>query len=540
MSMRPFLTLHHPAAARRYYAEGLWQADTFYLLLARHAHTRPHAFALRDSRHRLTWSEVLTWVDGVAADLTAHGLAGGDRVSIWLSNRIEAVIVFLACSRQGYACNPSLHRAYTASEVVQLLDFLKASALITEPGRGALHQRADLDSTLAQVSSLQRVYMLPDFPAPGPPTGGAISDPDKVAYLAFTSGTTGIPKCVMHSDNTLLANAREMVHDWGHGPRTKLLTLSPLSHHIAWVAAAQWLVVGCELIVNDPPPGNHGLDWIIETGATYVMGVPTHAMDVITEQRRRGVSRIGAVEVFYMAGSPIPPSVAEAFVEQGIKPQNIYGMTENSSHQYTHPDDDRAIIVNTCGRGGKAYEVRIFDPENPDREVPRGTLGEIGGRGAALMLGYYGNQPVTAASFNRNGWFLSGDLGVLDDADNLKIVGRLKDLIIRGGHNIHPAHIEAMALRHAAVERAACVPVADDRLGERACIAVVGTIEPDALLAHLAAEGLSKSDMPEYFLRMENFPLTASGKILKRELVAMIGRGELQPTPVRWCSKEMA
>jgi len=268
--------------------------------------------------------------------------------------------------------------------------------------------------------------------------------------------------------------------------------------------------------------------------------VPTHAMDIIAEQRRRGLERIGCVEVFYMAGAPIPPSVAEAFLQQGIKPQNIYGMTENSSHQYTHPDDDRATIVDTCGRGGKAYEVRLFDPENSDREVPCGTPGEIGGRGAALMLGYYGNQPATAASFNRNGWFLSGDLGVLDAAGNLKIVGRLKDLIIRGGHNIYPAHVEALALRHAAVERAACVPIADERLGERACIVVIGAIAPDALLAHLAAEGLPKSDMPEYFLRVETLPLTASGKILKRELVAMIQRGELEPTPVRWRAKEMA
>ena len=540
MNMRPFLTLHHPAAARRYYAEGLWQADTFYSLLVRHAGERPHAPALRDSRHRLTWAEILAWADGVAADLAAQGLAGGDRVSIWLSNRVEAVIAFLACSRQGYACNPSLHRAYTPSEVVQLVDYLKASALVTEPGLDAGPARADLASVLAQASSLKRIYMLPDFPAPGSATGAAISDPDKVAYLAFTSGTTGIPKCVMHSDNTLLANAREMLRDWGHGPRTKLLTLSPLSHHIAWVAAAQWLLAGCELIVNDPPAGSHGIDWIIATGATYVMGVPTHAMDIIAEQRRRGLERIGSVEVFYMAGAPIPPSVAEAFVEQGIKPQNIYGMTENSSHQYTHPDDDRATIVNTCGRGGKAYEVRLFDPANSDREVPRGALGEIGGRGAALMLGYYGNQPATAASFNRNGWFLSGDLGLLDEAGNLRIVGRLKDLIIRGGHNIYPAHIEALALRHGAVERAACVPIADERLGERACIAVIGAIAPDALLVHLAAEGLSKSDMPEYFLRVETLPLTASGKILKRELVAMIRRGELRPTPVRWRAKEMA
>src|SRR5260370_5708384 len=124
--MRPSLPLHPPGAARRYYADGLGQADTFYSLLARHAGERPQAPALRDSRHRLTWSEILAWTDGVAADLAAQGLAGGDRVSIWLSNRVEAGIAFLAWPRRGYACNPSLHRAYTPSEVVQLIDYLKA------------------------------------------------------------------------------------------------------------------------------------------------------------------------------------------------------------------------------------------------------------------------------------------------------------------------------------------------------------------------------------------------------------------------------
>jgi acyl-CoA synthetase (AMP-forming)/AMP-acid ligase II len=178
--------------------------------------------------------------------------------------------------------------------------------------------------------------------------------------------------------------------------------------------------------------------------------------------------------------------------------------------------------------------VRLFDPADPDREVAGGTVGEIGGRGAALMLGYFGDQNATAASFNRDGWFLSGDLGVLDGHGNLTIVGRSKDLIIRGGHNIHPAHIEALALRHPAVARTACFPVADARLGERVCIAVIGTIAPDALLAHLSTEGLSIYDMPEYFVALEAFPLTASGKILKRELVEMVKRGELSPLPVRW------
>ena len=239
-----------------------------------------------------------------------------------------------------------------------------------------------------------------------------------------------------------------------------------------------------------------------------------------------------------MAGAPIPPSVAEAFVAQNIKPQNVYGMTENSSHQYTHPNDETQTIVASCGRGGPAYEVRIFDPEDADRALPANEVGQIGGRGAALMLGYHDNQTATAESFNRDGWFMSGDLGVLDEAGNLQIAGRLKDLIIRGGRNIHPSHIEALAMRHPAVEKVAAFPVADERLGEKVCVAVLGDVQSGSLLAHLDEQGLSKYDMPEYFISMESFPLTASGKILKRTLVDMVKAGEILPESIRFEAKK--
>jgi acyl-CoA synthetase len=127
---------------------------------------------------------------------------------------------------------------------------------------------------------------------------------------------------------------------------------------------------------------------------------------------------------------------------------------------------------------------------------------------------------------------------VLDAAGNLKIAGRLKDLIIRGGHNIHPSHIEALAMRHPAVEKVAAIPVADERLGEKVCIAVLGAVEAGSLLDHLDAQGLSKYDMPEYFVRMAEFPLTPSGKILKRELVDMVRAGKIAPEPVRFVPRK--
>jgi acyl-CoA synthetase len=553
--MSTLLTLHDPQIARRYYAEGHWRWDTLYTLLRHHAEVRPDAYALRDSRRRLTWRALATWVEAVAADLHAAGLKAGQRVSVWLPNRVEAAIVFLACSRNGYVCNPSLHQNYTVREVVELMNRIQSAALFAQPGYGADAASHDVFGAALALPAMKRVYSVPPriggspsggggvgFPAPDGAVSheaGPIADnPDKIVYLAFTSGTTGRPKGVLHSDNTLLANGRAMVNDWHHDERTVLYSHSPLSHHIATVALEQSLVAGFELVVNDLPENMKPLDWILETQATYVMGVPTHAIDMLADMKARGMSKLGRVNLFYMAGSIIPPETARAFLEMDIKPQNIYGMTENGSHQYTLPDDDVQTITSTCGRACGGYETRLWDQEHPDREAAAGEVGEIGTRGALLMLGYFDDQTATENAFNAQGWFMSGDLGRFDAHGNLQIVGRKKDLIIRGGHNIFPSRIENLALRHEDVVKAAAYPVADARLGERVCLAVVprngAAVNGAGLLEHLHRAGLSKYDMPEYFIALEAFPLTASGKILKRELVEWTRSGRITPEPVRF------
>ena len=153
------------------------------------------------------------------------------------------------------------------------------------------------------------------------------------------------------------------------------------------------------------------------------------------------------------------------------------------------------------------------------------------------MLGYFDNQKATEESFNKDGWFLSGDLGLIDENDCLRFVGRLKDIIIRGGKNIHPKKIEDLAIKHPNVEKAAAFPVPDKRLGERVCLAVMSAGDaPDGqdVLGHLFGEGLSIYDMPEYYMVMNDFPLTASGKILKRELAEWAKDGRLKPDPIRF------
>jgi acyl-CoA synthetase len=156
------------------------------------------------------------------------------------------------------------------------------------------------------------------------------------------------------------------------------------------------------------------------------------------------------------------------------------------------------------------------------------------------MLGYFDDQAATEAAFNAQGWFMTGDLGWVDDAGYLRITGRLKDVIIRGGRNIYPARIEALAMTHDAVEKAAAFAVADSRLGERVCLAVVARkdmqAEPEEILRHLDLAGLPRYDMPEFVLPLEEMPLTASGKIMKRELARWVKEGRIRPLPVRFPS----
>jgi acyl-CoA synthetase (AMP-forming)/AMP-acid ligase II len=443
---------------------------------------------------------------------------------------------------------PSLHRDHTVGEIVGLLERTRAAALITEPGYGADATRHDIFSAVARLSSLRHVYRVAPLAAEAAsPFQGllgagastpASGDPNRIVYLAFTSGTTGVPKGVMHSDNTLLATVRAVAKDWKLDANTVVYSLSPLSHNLGMGALFAAVLTGGELVVHDLPKGRSLVDRIAETGTTYLVGVPTHAIDLLAELRARGLSRLGNVMGFRVSGASVPGDVVAELLRYGVTPQSGYGMTETCSHQYTLPNDDPKRIIETSGRCCAGYELRIWRQDDPNTEAAVGEIGQIGGRGASLMLGYFDDQAATEESFNRLGWFMTGDLGTIDAEGYLRVTGRKKDVIIRGGHNIYPARIEALAMRHAAVERAAAFPVADPRLGEKVCLAVTFrngmSVSPEDILRHLDSAGLSRFDMPEYFLKPDTIPLTSSGKILKRELVAWVQDGRVKPTPIRW------
>jgi acyl-CoA synthetase len=539
---------------RKYETEGFWSSDTIYALARGHAEQRPQAYAVRDRFRRLTYRELLAAADALAADLTRHGVRAGQRVGVWLPSRIESVVALLACSKTGAICCPSLHRDHTVGDVVELMQRTRAVAFVWQDGYGADADKHDVTGAFKAVPTLRHFYLLPPLAesdragfagiAPAPNTEAQKTDPNQIVYLAFTSGTTGKPKGVMHSDNTLLANARQLAKDWSIGPDSVVYTLSPLSHNLGFGAQVMALAMGAELVIHDLPRGASLADRILETDTSFLVGVPPNAIDLLGEMQRRNMRGLGRLTAFRISGSAVPSEVVAGLIAQGVTPQSGYGMTESCGHQYTMPGDDARLIIETSGTCCAGYELRVLKDGDADTEAAPGEIGQLGGRGASLMLGYFDDQQATEDAFNTSGWFMTGDLGTIDARGYLRIAGRSKDIIIRGGHNIHPARIEELATRHPAVQRAAALPVKDARLGEKVCLAVVfragQDITPADLLLHLDAAGLSKYDMPEYFLRLAEIPLTPNGKMLKRAIMDWIKQGRVTPEPIRFETRRAA
>ncbi|WP_297625425.1 class I adenylate-forming enzyme family protein [Nocardioides sp.] len=543
-----------PVQSEGYYREGRWRADSLWDVFQVGAYAHPERPAIVERARTHTYRDLLDAAGRLAGWLHEQGLRDGDRVAVWLPSRAEVAVAVLACARLGLVCCPSLHRDHTVGQVVELAERMRAAAFIGQPGYGADAERHDIFAELGtlatspatlHVAPLTDPSSQPDQPgepgmfadlaaSPAPPAHRTHAD--AVVYLAFTSGSTGEPKGVMHSSNTLLSPVRAMARDWALGGDTVIYSLSPLSHNLGFGAMLTALTNGGTLVAHDLPRGASVAERMAETATAFAFGVPTHVIDLLGEIER-GHGQGLRLRGFRISGAAVSEDVVLRLRARGITPQTGYGMTEAGSHHYTRAEDAPELIAETSGRPFEGHEVKIVDREDSTRELPAGEVGQILGRGPSITLGYFDDQRATEASITDDGWLLTGDLGWQDENGYIRITGRKKDVIIRGGHNIFPARIEGLAGGCPGVAAVAAVSVPDPRLGERVCLVVTSKEQPpaaDDVLQHLDRAGLSKYDMPEFYAVMGALPLLPSGKVDKRKIEALIADKAVAIEPVRF------
>ncbi|HVP07949.1 MAG TPA: AMP-binding protein, partial [Burkholderiales bacterium] len=343
---------------------------------------------------------------------------------------------------------------------------------------------------------------------------GARLQPNDVTQLLYTSGTTGESKGVLHTSNTLLGAVHAFADTMGIGPQDVIFMPSPLGHQLGFCYGMLLsLVKGIPLVLTDIWRPARAAQLIEANGATFTFASTPFLADLAALERG-GARKLGRLRLFGSSGAPIPPAVAQAARERlDVAVAACWGMTECASVTITPPDGSRA--TESDGRALANGEVRVVDADG--REAPRGTVGALQVRGASLFVGYLKRPQLYR--LDAGGWFDTGDLARMDEEGYIRICGRSKDVIIRGGENIPVAEIEAALYGIPSVVDAALVAMPDARLQERACAFVTlrhgERLDLEAVRRHLAQEGFSKHFWPERLEVLAELPRTATGKIQK-------------------------
>ena len=469
----------------------------------------------------------------VAAGLMAGGLEPGQVVSMQLPNRVEFVIVHLACLRAGAITNAVM--PFMRHRELRFMLGLAESRVMVVPGSfcGFDHP-AMLAELRSDLPALARVVVVD---GDGPDSFAQLIDrrwedavapaewarrrpaADQVIQVLYTSGTTGEPKGVMHTSNTLLSSLPPCNRRLGLGPDDVVLMASPLAHQTGFVyGMAKAIVLGAKLVLQDLWSAEVAARLIQDEGATFTMASTPFLAD-LAEEAAKGRFDLSSLRIFLSAGAPIPGAlVHEARRRLGAHVLSGWGMTENGLVSVTAPDDPPERSAESDGYAFESMALRVVDGEtNP---LPAGQVGRLQARGAGNFVGYL--KRPQAYAVDGDGWFETGDLARLDGAGYLRITGRAKDIIIRGGENIPVIEVENLLYRHPAVRDVAVVGIPDPRLGERACAVVTlregHELSFDDMVAYFTSHEMARQYVPERLEVLDEMPRTPSGKIQKFRL----------------------
>jgi fatty-acyl-CoA synthase len=512
----------------------------------------PHRDALI-SRHqgiRWTYSEYAQEIERLATGLLRLGIRAGDRVGIWAPNCAEWCLAQFATARMGailvnvnpayrvfeleYALNRSGCKAlitaesFKSSQYVEMLQALAPELDRCEPGRLESETLPGLEIVIrlgeASTAGMLNFADVCDLGSESERTllheleNGL--DPHDVINIQFTSGTTGNPKGAALTHYNILNNANQVAHGMQFSEHDRLVIPVPMYHCFGMVLGKLACVSrgAAAIFPSDAFEAGSVLEAVEAEQATALHGVPTM---FIAELEHPDFERydLSTLRTGIMAGAPCPVEVMKKVIERMHMAEVLiaYGQTECSPvNHMTLADDPIEKRVETVGRAGPHLEVKIVDEDG--ETVPIGETGDICARGYAVMKGYWEDPGKTAETVDAEGWLHSGDLGVMDEDGYVAVVGRLKDMIIRGGENIYPREIEEFLFTHPDIQDAKVIGVPDERFGEEVCAWVQlkeGATLGEEEIRAFCKRNIAYFKVPRYVRLVDEFPMTVTGKIQK-------------------------
>ena len=508
--------------AERYYAEGYWRPGDLWSEFEVRARREPAKVALHVEEQQIGYGQLRHAAIALSAQLASSGVGRGDVVLLLGRNSIEATVALLACFHRGAVAAP-LPPMFGVAQLTSLAGQANARAMIAFGGEAEIEKCEGLRDVLALAMALRLddVSRLLSEPAPAArePVG-----PDELALLLHSSGTTSVPKGIMHSSNTLRYATEQLLERWR-------LTAADTNLVVCEFGFVGSLVFGYLVTLLSGATGVLLPRWRAEEAlrlterhrCTYVLYMPTHGADIIRAGREsdRDCSSLRVL---------VAPGLSE---ERRISMHDVfarapiadYGLSEVPGHVTHGLSEPWEKTIKTEGLPLRGTEVHILDEGG--KPLAAGETGAVVVNGPSRFLGFLANEALTRESLTEWGGYKTGDLGYLDDDGHLIYSGRSKDIIRRGGVTVVPAEIEAALLRHPAIDEVAVVAIPDDRLGERACAAIVVDQASEGpglaeVQEFLATQGLSRYSWPESIEVFDDFPRTASLKVVKRDVVKAI------------------
>jgi len=521
-----------------YLRQGWWGTRTFADILAKRAGDHPDRTAFVDAKSSITYGDLWSQVNRFAEFLRRQGLGHGDVVTLQMPNRIEFAVVFFSLELIGAIAN-KISSDLRATELDYILRFSDSAAYVCAREFKGFDYVDLIQSVRPNLPGLKVVVCVDDVESPGVASfASAVTsspvlrkadrfhmDPDEIMRMCFTSGTTGNPKGVLHSFNTTLCAAEFLSADMQVTSDDVFLIYLPVGLNWGYLTLLQVVMAGAKGVLLDRFSGRAALDLIEKERVTYI---PTAPASIVAILNAEGVKNrdLSSLRVVLTGGASASLEAIKAFQTAipGAKLIELYGMLETGFHCYTRLDDDPLKVNGTIGRCISQLQLGVLDEAG--RLVPDGQSGELAAKGPSVHLGYLNNPSANLDSFTEDGWFRTGDLGeVVDAAGNVRISGRKKEIINRGGKKYFPREIEELLYQHPAFLLVAVVGLPDERLGERNCLCAV--LKPGATIALAEVVSLLKGrvadyKLPEQLELLNQLPMTPTGKVRKPELIRQI------------------